>query len=78
MDIYWLLKVTIISVVFPLQANFSQPQNYEDAWGMLDEAVDVMVEQAEEPSNEEIEEMAPITQSSKSDKKNNKPLLSKT
>ena len=78
MDIYWLMKVTIVMIVFPLQATFMQASDYEDSLDMLNEVVNSIVEQSEQPSNEEIGEMTPINQSFKSDTKNNKSLLSKT
>jgi hypothetical protein len=42
-----LIKVTIITVLFPLQANFVQPSEYFDALDRLDEFVNVVLEQGE-------------------------------
>lgn len=57
------LKLVIISVIFPAQVNLYEFRDYFDAWERLDELVNVVVEQVEEPSNEETEEMVPIEQS---------------
>lgn len=42
------IKLVILTVVFPLQANFIQPQEYLDAWEVLDEVVSSIVEQVGE------------------------------
>ena len=42
------IKLVIITVVFPIQATFIEPQDYVDAWEMLDEVVNSIVEQVGE------------------------------
>lgn len=54
------IKLVILTVVFPIQANLIEPEDYFDAWWMLDEVVNVIVEEVEQPRDEGIEEMAPI------------------
>ena len=54
------IKVLVLAVVFPVQVHFIQPEDYLDAWWMLDEVVNSIVEQVEQPSNDDVFEMAPI------------------
>jgi len=52
-----ILKLVILTLVFPAQATFVQPADYEDAWELLNEAVSSIVERSEPRSNEEIREV---------------------
>lgn len=59
MGLNLLLKVLIISIIFPAQANLIEPQDYWDAWERLDEVVNSITEQVEPPNEEEVGEMEP-------------------